>query len=107
METILATAFGRKVDVQGGEADELTNAAKSFFSQAEEGQLASRDVLVMLNSEWFSCIIILYISVSPPILGSLIGQIAKKGVVHERICPWQQDYINSTFPQSPPPCKHH
>ena len=53
METILATAFGRKVDVQGGEADELTNAAKSFFSQAEEGQLASREVLVMLNSEWF------------------------------------------------------
>ena len=51
METILAIAFGRKVDVQGGEADELTNAAKSFFNQAEEGQLASRDVLIMLNSE--------------------------------------------------------
>ena len=53
METILATAFGRKVDVQGGEADELTNAVKSFFSHAEEGQLASREVLIMLNSESF------------------------------------------------------
>ena len=54
METILATAFGRKVDVQGGEADELTKAARSFFTQAEEGQLSSRDLLVMLNSESFS-----------------------------------------------------
>ena len=53
METILATAFGRKVDVQGGEADELTKAAKSFFTQAEEGQLSSRELLVMLNSESF------------------------------------------------------
>ena len=83
METILATAFGRKVDVQGGEADELTNAAKSFFSQAEEGQLASREVLVMLNSEWYFQFIIIYISyiyvATSPILGSLIGQIAKKG----------------------------
>jgi hypothetical protein len=54
METILATAFGRKVDVQGGEADELTKAARSFFTQAEEGQLSSRELLVMLNSESFS-----------------------------------------------------
>ena len=53
METILATAFGRKVDVQGGEADELTKAARSFFTQAEEGQLSSRELLVMLNSESF------------------------------------------------------
>ena len=51
METILATAFGRKIDIQGGEADQLTKVAKTFFSQAEEGQLASREVLVMLNSE--------------------------------------------------------
>ena len=64
METILATAFGRKVDVQGGEADELTNAAKSFFSQAEEGQLASREVLIMLNSEWYFQFIIIIIIIS-------------------------------------------
>lgn len=51
METILATAFGRKVDVQGGEADELTRAAQAFFNQAEEGELSSRDVLIMMNSE--------------------------------------------------------
>ena len=52
METILATAFGRKIDIQGGEADELTRVAKTFFTQAEEGQLASRDILLMLNSEY-------------------------------------------------------
>ena len=51
METILATAFGRRIDIQRGEADELTRVARTFFSQAEEGQVASRDVLVMLNSE--------------------------------------------------------
>ena len=51
METILATAFGRKIDIQGGEADELTRVAKTFFIQAEEGQLASRDILIMLNSK--------------------------------------------------------
>ena len=51
METILATAFGRKINIQGGEADELTRVAKTFFTQSEEGQLASRDVLIMLNSE--------------------------------------------------------
>ena len=52
METILATAFGRKIDIQGGEADELTRVAKTFFTQAEEGQLASRDILILLNSEY-------------------------------------------------------
>ena len=51
METILATAFGRKIDIQGGEADELTRVAKTFFTQAEEGQPASRDILIMLNSK--------------------------------------------------------
>lgn len=49
----MATAFGRKVDVQGGEADELTKVARSIFTQTEEGQLSSRDLLVMLNSESF------------------------------------------------------
>ena len=56
METILATAFGRKIDIQGGEADELTRVAKTFFTQAEEGQLASRDILILLNSEYPSSV---------------------------------------------------
>ena len=37
LETLLATAFGRRVEVQRGEADELTNAAKYIFSKNEEG----------------------------------------------------------------------
>ena len=51
METILATAFGRRINIQQGEADELTRVVGTFFSQSAEGQVASRDVLVMLNSE--------------------------------------------------------
>ena len=51
METILAIAFGRKVDVQGGEADELTKAAQAFFNQTKEGGLSFREVLIMITSE--------------------------------------------------------
>ena len=51
METILATAFGRNVDIQRGEADELTKAAHSIFQQLEEGQLTSGDMLTMLFSK--------------------------------------------------------
>ena len=42
METILATTFGRKIDVQGGEADELTKTVNIFFGYSQEEQLASR-----------------------------------------------------------------
>ena len=66
METILATAFGRKIDIQGGEADELTKVAKTFFSQAEEGQIASRSVLIMLTSEYLPPS-----SLSPPFLSHM------------------------------------
>ena len=37
METILAIAFGRLVNLQRGEADELTSAAKGIFKNAEKG----------------------------------------------------------------------
>ena len=37
METILAIAFGRVVDLQRGEADELTLAAQGIFRNAEKG----------------------------------------------------------------------
>ncbi len=36
METIIATAFGRVIDIQGGENDELTNAASNIFQQATD-----------------------------------------------------------------------
>ena len=51
METIVATAFGRKLDVIGGEADDLTKTAQGFFEQTEEGSSTSRDKLVMLTSK--------------------------------------------------------
>ena len=51
METILAIAFGWSINVQGGEADELTEAAQTFFEQSEEGKLVSKDVLLMLTSK--------------------------------------------------------
>ena len=37
METILAIAFGRVVNLQKGEADELTLAAQGIFRNAEKG----------------------------------------------------------------------
>ena len=52
METILATAFGRKIDIQRGEADELTKAASSFFEQTEPGQPAARETLVLMTSKF-------------------------------------------------------
>ena len=35
METIVATAFGRVVDIQRGDHDELTNAAGELFRGAD------------------------------------------------------------------------
>ena len=52
MESILANAFGRSIDIQGGEADELTKVAQTFFEQSEEGKLVSRDMMVMMASKF-------------------------------------------------------
>ena len=52
METILATAFGRVVDVQRGESDELTRAANTQFRRAEEGNSTSRSFLLVLISKY-------------------------------------------------------
>ena len=40
METIIATAFGRVIDIQGGENDELTNAADLLIQGTAEGNKA-------------------------------------------------------------------
>ena len=37
METLIATAFGRYVDIQRGEADQLTDAAAAIFKGLQEG----------------------------------------------------------------------
>ena len=58
METMLASAFGRQVEIQRGEADELTKAAKYMFEQLKEGKL-SRDAVVVITSEcifYYPCI---------------------------------------------------
>ncbi len=51
METIIATSFGRVVNIQGGEHDELTKAADLIFRGAEEGSKTSLTRLVALFSK--------------------------------------------------------
>ena len=47
METLIATAFGRYVDVQRGEADQLTDAAKMLFRVNEEGATLEASMLLV------------------------------------------------------------
>ena len=51
METILATAFGRVIDIQRGEADELTKASASISELALEGA-DTLDLILVLLSEF-------------------------------------------------------
>lgn len=51
METLLATAFGRIVDVQRGESDELAKAAAAVFNRSQEGENTSFLRLNMLLSK--------------------------------------------------------
>ena len=51
METILATAFGRVIDIQRGEADKLTKACTSFFSSTQN-IMTSLALIVVLLSEF-------------------------------------------------------
>ena len=44
METIVAIAFGRYIDIQNGEQDELTEAAGKIFTTAQEDQVFSLQV---------------------------------------------------------------
>ena len=54
METIIATAFGRIIDVQRGESDQLVDAAKMIFSGTTDGQYLSLSGLVFIVSN-FPC----------------------------------------------------
>ena len=51
METILATAFGRVMDIQRGESDELTSAVDSIFRGVQEGQSLNASYLITVLSE--------------------------------------------------------
>ena len=47
METLVATAFGRYVDIQKGEADQLTEAAATIFRMNDEESNISPDGLLV------------------------------------------------------------
>ena len=51
METILATAFGRVINLQRGEGDKLTVAAAVLFSGAQENQVFTLPFLRTILSE--------------------------------------------------------
>ena len=52
METILATAFGRVINVQRGESDELTKAVDSVFRRLQEGSsMLDVDMMILLISK--------------------------------------------------------
>ena len=52
METILATAFGCAVNVQGGESDELTKAANMIFRSLDEGSATNVHLMIVLSSKF-------------------------------------------------------
>lgn len=51
METILAAAFGREVDIQRGESDGLTKTTYTITQMMTEGKLTSREVIYLIFSE--------------------------------------------------------
>lgn len=52
MEVILATAFGRAIDIQRGESDDLTEIAYTISQSMGEGQLTSREMLYLIFSQF-------------------------------------------------------
>jgi len=51
METIVATAFGRVIDIQRGEGDQLTQACAAIFSAFQEGTSVSLESMVLVLCE--------------------------------------------------------
>lgn len=51
MEALLAAAFGRKIEIQKGQSDQITDAAAVIFETANEKKLSSVIALVMLLSK--------------------------------------------------------
>ena len=52
METILATAFGRRVNVLRGESNELSKQIEVIISGITDGQI---DGMIMLESKYCLC----------------------------------------------------
>ena len=53
LEAILATAFGRQVDIQKGESDEFSKAMDTLFADFGDGQF---EKFLLLHSKlmWFA-----------------------------------------------------
>ena len=64
LETVIAAAFGRVVDIQRGESDGLVDAAKEIFAIAGEGTLLSAERLNVLLSNFPCAVHILRLIVS-------------------------------------------
>ena len=49
METLIATAFGRYVNIQRGEADQLTEAARTVIGALDEGNAKFSQELLLVG----------------------------------------------------------
>ena len=56
METLIATAFGRYVDVQRGEADQITQCAYNILRANNDGSQQSPDVMLTILCEPLVCV---------------------------------------------------
>ena len=95
METIIATAFGRIIDVQRGESDQLVDAAKVIFSSTAEGQYLSPSGLIMIVSN-FPCVepLIRYIVGKSKVANAFatIYEVGESLIKVRRMSPNQQNY---------------
>lgn len=85
METVIAAAFGRVVEIQRGESDNLVDAARHMFTVTSEGSLLSAERLNLLLSN-FPCIV--------PIL-RLIASRSKSGDSYETLKKLSLELIKS------------
>ena len=56
LETILSTAFGRQVDIQRGESDELSKSIDKLFASFTGGRF---EALILLHSKPYACLYII------------------------------------------------
>lgn len=52
LEIILATAFGRAIDIQRGESDDLTKAVDFMFRSVVEGESLNQAAIILILSEF-------------------------------------------------------
>lgn len=54
MESIFATAFGREIEIQKGESNQLTEAATTIFDHSQEHKKSSIVFVTMILSKGVS-----------------------------------------------------